>query len=95
MLYLNENFNVFTFVTSNVESIKNLISQDNLLEIFSFKDEQNIISYDILEFEEENKFKEKKLSDLILRNLLIDLKKFSQNKFDSNEEDILFTKINI
>jgi len=82
-------------VTSNVESIKNLISQDNLLEIFSFKDEQNIISYDILEFEEENKFKEKKLSDLILRNLLIDLKKFSQNKFDSNEEDILFTKINI
>jgi len=91
-MYLNDNFKIFTAIDGN---INNLVNKNNLLEIFSFKDEENIISYNTLEFYEGNEMKKIKLSDFILRNLFVDLKKFSQNKFDTNSEDILFTKINI
>lgn len=101
MLKLNLHLNT-TFLIDNQEN-KSLINglrhsfAEDILEIFAFKNDHNIISYESLEFFEENKgsMSKRSLSDLILKNLFVDLKKFSLNHFDSNIEDIKFTNIKL
>lgn len=89
---MNENFNIINVLDENIIDNFSEIDPNDILEIFAFKDEENIISYEYIEYWEEKSINVK-LSDLILKNLFVDLKRFSQNKFDSNSEDILFTNI--
>lgn len=91
---MNENFNIINCIDENIIDYFLEIETTDILEIFAFRDEENIISYEFIETCDEKSINIK-LSDFILRNLFVDLKKFSQNKFDSNSEDILFTKITI
>jgi len=93
---LNNNFNLYITTTNKKENntIKQLIEPEEVLEIFAFKEEEKIISYDFIEFTNRNDNRSIKLFDFFLRNLFVDLKKFSQNKFDTNSEDICFTRIN-
>ncbi len=78
-----------------VENYKSQINPEHILEIFSFKDDYNIVSFESIKYEEGNKIIKRNLSDLILRNLFVDLKKFSNNQFDLPGDDITFKNIKI
>ncbi len=92
---MNDNFHVYT--TTNVKEINSikLIEPEKILEIFAFKEEDTIISYDLIELIDGKDIRSIKLFDFFLRNLFVDLKKFSNNKFETNSGDISFTRINI
>lgn len=92
---MNDNFHVYTTTNNKENNILKLIEPENVLEIFAFKEEDTIISYDLIESTDEKDYRSIKLFDFFLRNLFVDLKKFSNNKFETNIDDISFTRINI
>lgn len=92
---LNDNFNLSITTNKKENNILKLIDPEIILEIFAFRDEETIISYDFVELISNKENRSNKLSDFFLRNIFVDLKKFSQNKFETASEDITFTRINI
>lgn len=92
---MNENFEFIIFTNESQKNYDRIFNPENILEIFAFKEEEKIISYDFLEYNQDKELRKIKLFDHFLRNLFIDLKKFSQNKFETNFEDISFTRINL
>ena len=80
----------------NEKFIFPFLNKKDILEIFAFEDHYNILSYNSIIYQDhENKTIQKNLSDLILRNLFVDLKKFSQNIFETEENEIKFTNIKV
>lgn len=92
---LNDNFNMSISTYRKENNHLQQYDPENILEIFGFRDEETMISYDFIEFIKDKEKKSYILSDFFLRNIFVDLKRFSQNKFETNLEDISFTRINI
>jgi len=93
-MHLNDYFELNITTNKTENNYHKSIDPDRIFEMFAFKEENKIISYESLEFIDGKYPKNTKLSDFFLRNLFVNLKKFSENKFESNSEDISFTRIN-